>query len=282
MRPCISQVTTLPTPFQDDVVSLGQSGWELVELWLPKLETFLESKTAAEARALLDANGLVAAAAAGQTGLLSGTGEAGHALWDQFRRRLDWLAELGRPTLVLSADFPHAPRGESMGRAIEALGQAAELASARGVRVAFEFVSSGRFATSLDTAVALVTQVGAANLGVCLDLFHYYTGPSKFEDLSYLSPANLFWVQVCDLSGTPRELAVDADRVLPGDGDFQIGPLLDQLRANGYDGPVSVELLNPDLWAIASDRVAPIALQALVRTLGDRLDEASESTEAPA
>jgi sugar phosphate isomerase/epimerase len=70
---------------------------------------------------------------------------------------------------------------------------------------------------------------GAPGLGVCLDLFHYYTGPSKFEDLAYLSCDNLAWVQVCDLSGTPREIASDGDRILPGEGDFQIGPILDHL-----------------------------------------------------
>ena len=49
------------------------------------------------------------------------------------------------------------------------------------------------------------------NLGVNLDVFHYYTGPSKFEDLAQLTPANLAFVQVCDVLEVPRELATDAD-----------------------------------------------------------------------
>lgn len=281
MRPCISQVTTLPTPFETDLPALAGGGWDLVEIWLPKLEAFLEAKTIAEARTLLTEHGLTATAAAGQSGLLSTTGDAARLLWDQYRRRLEWLAELSVPTLVLSADFPDSPDDESLERALSKLDQAAQLARARDVRVAFEFVKSGRFATSLDTALALINMVGAANLGLCLDVFHYYTGPSKFEDLAELSAANLFAVQVCDLSGVPRELAQDADRILPGEGDFQLDALLDHARAVGYDGPVTLEVLNPNLWEIAADRVAPIALQALWRTLGGRLDEALAITEAP-
>jgi sugar phosphate isomerase/epimerase len=120
----------------------------------------------------------------------------------------------------------------------------------------------------LETAIALVSQANAHDLGVCLDLFHYYTGPSKFEDLAGISRSNLAWVQVCDLSGTPRELAGDADRILPGDGDFQLGAIFDHLAKVGYDGYVSLELLNPQLWSIPAERVADVGYQALCRVLG--------------
>ena len=108
------------------------------------------------------------------------------------------------------------------------------------------------------------------DVGICLDLYHYYTGPSKFEDLAHLSATNLAWVQLSDLSGTPREIAGDADRILPGDGDFQTGAVLDQIEAIGYDGYVSLEVLNPSFWAIPPERVADVAMQAMVRVLGRR------------
>ena len=57
-------------------------------------------------------------------------------------------------------------------------------------------------------------------------------------------------MQVCDLAGVPRELASDADRILPGEGDFDLGPIVRQLRAIGYDGWVSLELFNPTLWQV--------------------------------
>src|SRR6202011_1565041 len=111
------------------------------------------------------------------------------------------------------------------------------------------------FCASLDTALSLIASAGEPNVGVVLDVFHYYTGPSKFEDLGLLTPANLAFVQLSDLAGVPRELATDADRVLPGDGDFQLVPILQKLRAIGYDGWVSLELMNPMLWQVKPTQV---------------------------
>ena len=146
------------------------------------------------------------------------------------------------------------------------------------MRLALEFQKSSPICSCLETALALIAQSGAANAGVCLDVFHYYTGPSKFEDLAYLSPRNLAWVQVCDVSGTPRELAGDGDRILPGEGDFQLGPIVEHLGRIGYDGYVSLEVLNPHLWQVAADRVADLGRQALRRVLGRWQSDPAEWT----
>lgn len=271
MKLCLSQVTTLDSPFEADVEAYARAGWPAVELWLTKLERFLEGRSPADARGLLDRHGLVAAGAAAQGGLLLSAGEERRAHWDHFRRRLDLLAALGTSSLVLVPDFARAPAEGEVGRALESLAEAAALARAAGLRLALEFPKTSPFCASLDTAAALVAQCGSDALGVCLDVFHYYTGPSKFEDLGLLSAADLAWVQISDLAGTPRELARDSDRVLPGDGDLPLGPILDHLGRIGYDGYVSVEVLNPNLWAIPADRVSEFALRAARRTLGDRL-----------
>jgi sugar phosphate isomerase/epimerase len=268
MKPCISQATTLSTPFDGDLTAYARSGWTAVELWLTKLEAYLESHSIAEVRRLFDAEGLVPAAAAFQGGLLLAKGGERAVHWDHFRRRLGLLEQLGVPVLILAADFAAEPHADDYGRAAAALAEAAETARPAGVRLALEFQKTARFCSSLDTAVALVAQADAENIGVCLDIFHYYTGPSKFEDLGYLMPANLAWVQVSDLSGVPRELAGDGDRILPGDGDFQLGPILDQVAAIGYNGHVSLEVLNPHLWQVPADRVADVGFQAVCRVLG--------------
>src|SRR4051794_34740777 len=104
MKPCISQATTLSTPFEADLAAYARGGWSAVELWLTKLETFLESRPIVEARSLLDAQGLKAVAAATQGGLLFSQGPRRDAHWDHFRRRLAILQELRIPTLIVAAD----------------------------------------------------------------------------------------------------------------------------------------------------------------------------------
>ncbi len=268
MKPCISQATTLSTTFENDLLAYSRAGWTAVEIWLTKLETFLESHSLAEVQSLLDENRISAVAAASQGGLLLSRGAEHDVHWEHFRRRLEILSQLKVSTLVVAADFVRELVPDDYGRAAEALAEAGKLAQAAGVKIALEFQKSATFCASLDTTLALIAQSGADGVGVCLDLFHYYTGPSKFEDLGYLTPETIAWVQLCDLSGTPRELASDGDRILPGEGDFQITPILDFLGGLGYDGYVSLEVLNPQLWGIAADRVSDAAYQAMTRALG--------------
>jgi 4-hydroxyphenylpyruvate dioxygenase len=59
----------------------------------------------------------------------------------------------------------------------------------------------------------------------------------------------------------------DADRVLPGDGDFRFGPVVETLKRIGYDGYVSLEVTNPVLWQMKLTQVAELGLMALRRVI---------------
>ena len=268
MNPCISEATLLPCTFADDVNHVANAGAAGLEVWLTKLETHLESHSVGDTRKLVGDRGLALTAAAYQGGLLLSQGEQRRAHYDHFKRRLDLCQAFRISTLVVVADFVDKVDGVMLGRAVASLAEAARWAAGFDVRLALEFRGSATFCISLDTAVALVAGCGEPNVGVCLDVFHYYTGPSKFEDLAFLSRENLAWVQLCDLAGTPREMAGDTDRILPGEGDFQTGPILEHLARIGYDGGVSAEVLNPQLWRVPIDSLADAAHRALLRTLG--------------
>jgi sugar phosphate isomerase/epimerase len=270
MVPCINQVTTLDTSFDDDLTAYAQAGWKAIEIWLTKLETALRTQSVADVKKKLEDAELMPLGASSQGGLLSSRGAAFDEHRDQFLRRLELARELGVGTMILTPDFVTTPDDAELGHAIATLARAAQTAESHGIRLALEFQKSSKFCASLDTTLALIAQCGAANVGVCLDLFHYYTGPSKFEDLAYLTAENLAWVQVCDLAGTPREVAGDSDRILPGEGDFQIAPILDHLQQIGYTGAISLEVLNPTLWSIPVDRVADAAARSMANLLGDR------------
>jgi 2-keto-myo-inositol isomerase len=268
MHPCLSEVTILPCSFAQDVAHFADAGCPAMEVWLTKLEQHLETHSAADTRKLLSDRGLALAAAAYQGGLLLSQGEQRQAHYDHFRKRLEICQQLGIPTLIVVADFDHAVDQPALQGAVASLAKAAQWAAAFDVRLALEFRAKNTLCASLDTALALVAQCGEANVGVNFDVFHYYTGPSKFEDLGLLTVDRLVHVQLSDLSGVPRELASDADRILPGDGDFQLGPLLERFRALGYDGWVSVEMMNPTLWQANPGQVVEIALTSVRKLLG--------------
>jgi sugar phosphate isomerase/epimerase len=268
MKLCISEATTLSSSFAEDVNGYADGGCHALEVWLTKLETHLEKHSLADTRKLLEDREMTLAAASYQGGLLLSQGEQRQAHYDHFKRRLDLCQNLGISTLLVAADFVDKVDTMALERAIVSLTQAAQWAAAFDVRLALEFRGSGAFCASLDTALALVAACGQPNVGVNFDVFHYYTGPSKFDDLALLSRDNLVFVQLSDLIGVPRELATDADRIFPGEGDFQLGPILGHLRALGYDGWVSLELLNPTLWQVKPSQVAELGLAALQRVVG--------------
>lgn len=268
MQPCINQVTTLNASFEDDINGYADAACRAVEVWLTKLEQYLETHSVEDARRLLEGREMVPAAAAGQGGLLGPDGPQRRAAVELFTRRLELCRQLRIPTIVVAADLPPDVTGAALETAESALREVAALATQAGADVALEFQARSGFANNLESALALIEHIGGPGLGVCFDLFHYYMGPSKLEDMQHLTRENLLHVQVSDLSAVPRELAVDADRIMPGDGDFQIGPIVERLREIGYEGYVSLELMNPSIWQVPPLQVADVGMTALRKALG--------------
>ncbi|MGD9722431.1 MAG: sugar phosphate isomerase/epimerase family protein [Pirellulales bacterium] len=268
MKPALAQVCSLEAPLETDVEEYAAGRCQAIELWVGKLDTYLEKHTPDEFRALLAEYEMTAPVASFQGGLLTSQGEFRKQHWESFARRLAQCRELAIGTLVLAADMGAPLAQQDIDRARLSLDQAAALAGQHGVRLALEFQARSAFANNLETAAALVAEVGSPHLGLCLDAFHYYVGPSKLEDLAHVTADNLFHVQLCDLAGVPRELATDADRVLPGDGDFDLAPIVEHLRRIDYQGHVSVELMNPQIWRIPPRSFGEIALTALRKVLG--------------
>lgn len=268
MKPALAQVCSLPTPFAQQVADYAAGQCAALELWLTKLEDYLQRDSVDELGRLLRQHGMAVPVASFQGGLLLSQGDARDAAWDLFARRLALCQQLGVQVMVLAADHVGSVRDDQLAPLQESLRQAAAMAQRHSLRLALEFQGRAPLLNNLQTAAVLVHEVASPALGICLDAFHFAVGPSKLEDLGYLSAANLFHVQLCDLSGTLRELAADAQRILPGDGDLPLEPIIQHLQRIGYAGYVSVELMNPQLWQVGSLAFGEIAMTALRRTLG--------------
>lgn len=268
MIPTLSQVSSLHSTMASDVEDYAASGCRAIEVWLTKLEEHLKRHTLEDVRRLLAEHDVSLPVASLQGGLLASQGDERRVHWEHFAQRLDLCRELGIGTIVVACDVPEPMSQQLIDRVSVSLTQVAQEAGRRGRRVALEFQRTAALGNNLQTAAALVAEVGSPHLGLCFDVFHYYGGPSKLEDLQYLTPANLFHVQVCDVAGVPRELASDGDRILPGDGDFELRPIVEHLRRIDYRGTISVELLNPQIWQIPPLQFSDAALGALRRLLG--------------
>ncbi len=268
MLPALSQVCTLHAPFSQDIEDFAAGQCQAVDVWLTKLEDYLAGgRTVGDARDLLQEHEVTMPVASFQGGLF-GAEESARESWKHFDQRLKLCGELGISTLVVACDILGPICQADVDRAHESLLRAAAAAADHGVRIALEFRADAALGNNLQTAAALVNEVGHASLGICLDLFHYYVGPSKQEDLAYLTTDNLFHVQLCDIADTPREFARDADRILPGEGDICFEPIIGHLREIDYRGCVSIELMNPQIWQVPPRQFGEIAMTALRKVLG--------------
>ena len=268
MHPCLAQISTLNASFAEDVEDYAAAACRTIEVWFTKLENHLREHSLEQVKELLAEHDVRLPVAAGQGGLLTSQGAARAEAWRLFESRLPICAALGIETLVIAGDIAAPFQQVDLDRLMVSLTDAAQRAAAHGVRLALEFQAEAAFANNLQTAAAVVEQIARPNLGLCLDSFHFAVGRSKTEDLAFLGPHNLFHVQLADLSDRPRELAVDADRILPGDGDLPLAALVETLRGAGYAGHVSVELMNPVIWQISGRQFSEVAMTALRKLLG--------------
>ncbi len=265
MTLAISQACTLNATLAEELPAIAGGGWSHIELWLTKVEKYLEENSLDSLRELLKTNNLTPVAASYQGGLLTSQGEARKIAFDLFKRRLELCQALSVPVMVIAPDFHSKPDQTTLQRGMVSLKQAAQWASAFDVKLAIEFRGSDGFLSSLDTSIQAVEMAHEPNLGICIDLFHYYKGPSKFEDLRRLSQGQLYIVHVADVLGIPREVMGDSDRVMPGDGEFDLMNLVKAIQETGFNGPFCLELFNPLFWQMKLSQITELGHTALSR-----------------
>ena len=98
------------------------------------------------------------------------------------------------------------------------------------------------FICTMDGMLALCRDLGP-NVGLLLDLWHWYTSHGTWEDLARLGNDNIVNVHVNDApAGIPADAQIDHVRCLPGEtGVLDIARFLAVLEATDYDGPVTAE-----------------------------------------
>lgn len=268
MKPALSSVCSLESGLATILEDYAAGHVEAVDLWLGHAETHLERHGLADLKELFAKCGIAPVAASFQGGLLTSQGDARREHWSHFDRRLGLLRELGIPVLVVVGDA-FGPLGpQDLVGLSQNLARAAGRAADAGVRLALEFDARASFPNNLQSAVALVEDVGHPNLGICLDWFHFSVGPSKPLDLSLLRRETLAHVQLSDMADVPREMATDADRILPGEGSSPPDELVRRLVEIGYAGAVSVEVLDPRMWGVPPRQFGEVAITALRTLLG--------------
>ena len=132
--------------------------------------------------------------------------------------------------------------------------RAAVYAADHGVRLALEplnpiYMNTDTFICSLAQGRRLIDAVDHPAFGVFLDVWHYPEETDSAAEVRKFGP-RIFGVHISDWR-LPRAFA---DRVLPGQGELPLVPMLRTIRQAGYSGIYTLEIfsdlrLRGSLWA---------------------------------
>lgn len=192
---------------------------------------------------------------------------------DNLRRaeaKFDVMERLGADLILLCSNVGTATVADEA-VAVRQLGELADLAAKRGIRIAYEALAWGRYVSDYRDAWRLVQLADRPNLGVCLDSFHVLSRGHDPSGIERIDPAKLFFLQLADAP----ELQLDVlswsrhHRLFPGEGEFDLVGFLGHMIRAGYTGPLSLEIFNDTFRQTDVLRTAQHALRSL-NWLADR------------
>ncbi len=180
------------------------------------------------------------------------------------RRRMQLARRLGSPLLVCSTPMYREDTAGLHTRYRDLL----EIGRETGCRPIFEFIGFYKSITTLPQAMEMLRKTNHPDAGLCLDAFHNWNGGSSLDDLRACPLEWMAHYHIDDARpDVPQSQQVDTDRVLPGEGQIGIAAELQVLREKGYEGWVSLELFNAELWATGPQNVARRGIESVRRFL---------------
>jgi sugar phosphate isomerase/epimerase len=249
--------------FETAMQGYARAGIRAVEPQLTKVREFAQKESGAAAKRLLDDLGLKAVSSSNQIGLAE-PGDARARSLDDLKWKVELAQALGCDRIVApsAGAGPYTP--DDYKRGADNLREAGEIAKPFGVSIMLEFSRTSRFAACLPTALALVRGANHPNVRVMMDIFHFWGGVSKFEDLELLGDGELHHLHFEDVpADPPREIQGQPNRVWPGEGIVPLRRILDVLKRKHYAGAASVEMFNPAIQAMDPYEVAKRARAAV-------------------
>jgi sugar phosphate isomerase/epimerase len=157
----------------------------------------------------------------------------------QFKRAIEELEGTG---VILWLTVRGGKYGQDDDQAVAVIREIADLAAARGVRVAL-YPHTGFYVATTADALRLVEQADRPNLGVSINLCHELMtdqGPKLDATIREAAP-HLLMVSINGADA--KQPGFGWDRLIQplGRGDYDVAGFLRTLRAAGYEGPIGLQ-----------------------------------------
>jgi 2-keto-myo-inositol isomerase len=243
--------TSMHANLETDIQVSQQAGYVALELWAGKVDTYLETHTVEDLKALLESHN-IKPMTFNSIEFIAFRG----AEFQQVLERCEALCKIavviGCPSIaVIPSPLPKwdTPWSEVVEENVRALRALSDVAKPYGIKLAFEFIGYGGFTVRTPRAAQeIILATGRDNIGMVFDIAHFSIGGGRLEEIDQLDPKMIYGFHLDDIEDTAREAYTDSLRLLPGQGIAQTQEICSRLKAIGFDGACSIELFRPEYW----------------------------------
>jgi sugar phosphate isomerase/epimerase len=269
----VSEFTTWPWTFEQDVQGYAQLQVDAIEVCEFKL-----NRASIDAQlALIAQRGLAISSVQPSTRTLFPSQsqpepkDVGERM-SLFRRTIERFGAgaAGLPFVTNTGIPPNGNIQQVMDTAARDYRTVADFAADRGARVALEPLNATIMNVesaiwTLQDAMRVVEAVDRPNFGICLDIWNVWQNADIVEAIRACGDRT-FVVQLSDWR-TPRSYQ---DRLIVGQGEIPLPPLLRAIHDSGYRGPYVVEIFSGDV----PDSLWESDLASVIRDSRDGLNRA--------
>lgn len=246
----VSQFTTWPWSFEQDVDNYARLGVDAIEVCESKLddERFSDQLALIEQRGLTIGSFQPAVRTLFPSQLMPEPEDLGErvALFCRTIERAGRFAR-GIPFVSNTGPPPNGNIQEVFDVATREYRTLADFAQDHGARVALEPLSAALMNIesaiwTVEQAMRIVAAVNRDNFGICVDIWNIWQNTNVVEEIEACGD-RIFIAQVSDWR-TPRSFA---DRHIVGRGEIPLPPLLRAIHETGYRGAYMLEILSQDV-----------------------------------
>ena len=257
--------TIAPTPLLDKIALTAKHGYGAIELWLRDvLDYVANGGTVSDVVKAVKDHGLRVPNVIAMHGWGDAAESEYPAALDNCRRSMDLAAQLGSPYIVATPPRDKADLNVISRRYRDLLAVGKQI----GVRPTMEYLGFVHNVYRIDQALQIVREANDPAATLVLDSFHTFRGGSNFADMTQVPVSMIAHFHLDDAPGyIQRELQMDPDRVMPGDGVIDLKAEINWLRDNGYRGAISLELFNPSLWERDPNDVLKLGMDRMRRLM---------------
>jgi 2-keto-myo-inositol isomerase len=244
---CMHGITSSEFDFRTCMEGWAKAGIKAAEPDLAKAREWEMANGAGSARKVMDDLGLTAYSSTNQL-FLEESVEARVQAMEDLKWKVEIAESLGASRLVIpsAAGQPHVMADYE--EVYKNLYEAAEIARPHNVALMVEFTRNSRLINNVRTSLDVVRKVNHPNIKFMIDLYHFWAGPSKFEDLDLIEAGEIHHVHFADTPRLPPvEVAEQKDRAFPGEGIAPLQRILNKLVEKGYNRALSLELFDMDV-----------------------------------